>query len=522
MGGAWRPGQAQSFEQVHQPKRKSPMRRRAQKPLKGLFIGVDGATDDVIGPMISQGRLPHLARLKKQGAYGRLKSQPGYSSPALWTTIESGYPTEEHGILGFGTALRPNLRKRRIHEHLAGAGWKVGMCRMFCNWPPGENEVFVVPSFADVSDKAYPEWVSPLCQGKQIAGVSQKVAFLYRLARARLGLATLSGVIRAGLTAPHAAEDDHEAYYLVQKAQHCLYCRLFRRLVTEFQPEYAAVLIGIADSVGHRYWHYHHAMKNGDCSKPVRCLGGIVEAAYAEIDKAVGEFMDLTDDRTVIMVVSDHGMELVRRTGHNLIPKSSIPKALRLPKDTEGYFSGMYAFLAPEDDRTSLTELLSKLRQTRLAKTAEPLFAPCRLSGKRVVFGFSTNIDWNPKATVLTWSGRRVPLEELARREPRRSGDHGHGPDGIWLLKGPGVRPGVQMSDPTRYEVAPTLLALLGMPVPKKLPGYPCREALMPEVDDGIRYTDEDASIGSEAPAPMSNEDEAVLEERLRDLGYVD
>jgi len=492
------------------------------KPLKGLFIGVDGATDDVIGPMMEQGRLPHFTALRRQGAYGRLKSQPGYSSPALWTTIESGYRPEEHGILGFGTALRGNLRKPRIHERLQRAGWKVGLCRMFCNWPPERNEVFVIPSFADVTAKVHPKWVTPLCQARDLSGLREKAGFLWRVANARLGSDTLRKLLAAGLAMRHAHKIAHEAYYLVQRAQHWLYCRIFCRLVRDLHPDYAALLIGIADSVGHRYWHYHHALTHGGTTGHIQRLGGIVEAAYADIDEAIGEALALTDADTIVVIASDHGMELVGRAGDNLIPTSSVPDVLDLPGPVEGYYPGLYAFLAPEEGGPPLHELLSKLAQTRLVSTGQPLFDPCRLSGNRVVFGISQEVAWDPAAKIESWGGKRLALSALARREPRRPGDHGNGPDGILLLKGPGIRKGAQLLRATQFNVAPTVLALLGMPIPENLQEGILADALVPGGRAGRVRAEQEEHVPSRAVQRLDASEKAVLEQRLRDLGYID
>ena len=42
--------------------------------LKLLVIGLDGATWDVIKPMVARGKLPNLARLMKIGSHGDLQS----------------------------------------------------------------------------------------------------------------------------------------------------------------------------------------------------------------------------------------------------------------------------------------------------------------------------------------------------------------------------------------------------------------------------------------------------------------
>ena len=50
--------------------------------LELLVIGLDGATFDVIQPMITSGELPNLAALMEQGSCGLLESTvPPFSPP---------------------------------------------------------------------------------------------------------------------------------------------------------------------------------------------------------------------------------------------------------------------------------------------------------------------------------------------------------------------------------------------------------------------------------------------------------
>ena len=41
-----------------------------------LLLGLDGADPDVIDRLMAEGRLPHFARLRQEGAYARLEALP--------------------------------------------------------------------------------------------------------------------------------------------------------------------------------------------------------------------------------------------------------------------------------------------------------------------------------------------------------------------------------------------------------------------------------------------------------------
>ena len=74
----------------------------ASERRKVVFIGLDGATWELMDPMIEDGKLPNFARLKKEGAWGILRSTETYVSPPAWTTLMSGFLPEHTGIYSFG------------------------------------------------------------------------------------------------------------------------------------------------------------------------------------------------------------------------------------------------------------------------------------------------------------------------------------------------------------------------------------------------------------------------------------
>jgi predicted AlkP superfamily phosphohydrolase/phosphomutase len=105
-----------------------------------------------------------------------------------------------------------------------------------------------------------------------------------------------------------------------------------------------------------------------------------------------------------------------------------------------------------------------------------------------------------------------------------------HRPNGICLLWGGPVRAGVKVESARLYDLAPTILHLMGEPLPPDMDGRVLVEALRPE------YAELSPSAGNVAePAPadiyasypvaagdqLSDHDEELIVERLRGLGYV-
>jgi len=67
-----------------------------------LVIGLDGATFEVIEPLISEGKLPTIERLLREGTRAVLESTAFPHSAPAWTSCMTGVNPGKHGVFGFG------------------------------------------------------------------------------------------------------------------------------------------------------------------------------------------------------------------------------------------------------------------------------------------------------------------------------------------------------------------------------------------------------------------------------------
>jgi len=106
-------------------------------------------------------------------------------------------------------------------------------------------------------------------------------------------------------------------------------------------------------------------------------------------------------------------------------------------------------------------------------------------------------------------------------RDMRRVSERYHRDDGILYLYGRGVRPGSAIAGATLLDIAPTVLALMGVALPQDMSGRVLTE--------GLRMADPPRQLasyetGDSAATPAGDDavvDAAVLE-HLRSLGYLD
>jgi predicted AlkP superfamily phosphohydrolase/phosphomutase len=81
-----------------------------------VVIGVDGMSFDVLDPLLDAGELPALAHLVEGGARAVLTSERPMRSPALWTTIATGQPRKKHEIYDFITGSHYWPKSQRGNE----------------------------------------------------------------------------------------------------------------------------------------------------------------------------------------------------------------------------------------------------------------------------------------------------------------------------------------------------------------------------------------------------------------------
>ena len=68
---------------------------------RAMLFGLDGATWRILDPMIRRGHLPHLAAMREAGAHGVLSSTVPPVTPAAWTTFQTGLLPANHGLFDF-------------------------------------------------------------------------------------------------------------------------------------------------------------------------------------------------------------------------------------------------------------------------------------------------------------------------------------------------------------------------------------------------------------------------------------
>jgi predicted AlkP superfamily phosphohydrolase/phosphomutase len=135
-----------------------------------FVVAWDGATLDLLAPWCEQGRLPTLMRLMIEGAHGELASTyPPLTGPA-WSSFMTGKSPGNHGVLEFfhrkhgsyGQVLNDpsSIDGKTLWRLLSDAGRKVGIMNVPLTYPPEAVNGFLISGLLtprDCNDWAYPQ-----------------------------------------------------------------------------------------------------------------------------------------------------------------------------------------------------------------------------------------------------------------------------------------------------------------------------------------------------------------------------
>jgi predicted AlkP superfamily phosphohydrolase/phosphomutase len=142
-----------------------------------------------------------------------------------------------------------------------------------------------------------------------------------------------------------------------------------------------------------------------------------------------------------------------------------------------------------------------------------------RLVGEMVASaGDSTTVVLLSDHGMSRVSSAKRLYESVVMRNPLITGMHEDAPDGIIVLAGRGIRAAGELPRPTLLDVAPTLLALLGMPIANDMPGEP----LLGAMDKAflVKYPISHIDSYGGAP-PLEAPGQTGSLDQLRALGYL-
>jgi predicted AlkP superfamily phosphohydrolase/phosphomutase len=180
----------------------------------------------------------------------------------------------------------------------AGAGFNAhGICRFYLKELSPEVEVYVTPVNID--------------PGRPDLPISHPVTYSIYLAKLFGPYATLGLAEDTWALNEHVLDDD--AFLAQCYANHDDRERMLFDALEKTQQGLCACVFDTTDRVQHMFWRYLDEDHPAARDVPHAQHPQVIQALYARMDELVGRVMKQIDDKTLLMVVSDHGFKSFAR-----------------------------------------------------------------------------------------------------------------------------------------------------------------------------------------------------------------
>ena len=538
--------------------------------MRVLCLGMDGADYGLVGELLEHGRLPTLAGIIRDGAYGPLRSTVPAATPTAWSSFLTGLNPARHGIFNFSTNANrapsrlESARSRSgvpVWRTLGAAGVRSAFVTVPFTYPAEEMDGIIVSGYGGPPEP-------------QIVPASAAAAIHAR----HPGLVTAHHPMRERWW-----EDfDRYARLLVEHVGQiesvCEQC-------FELEPDLGVLVVDFmsTDFAGHL--GYARLDPKHPAHDPANSGDELVQV-YEAVDAACGRLIDAARERfgeePTVLMMSDHGMKpmywvfhlnrwleqhgylryrarslqrakgtrlrslagvdqrLARTSGLYtrvadaipLIPGTAADRAfadIDFPRTRAYSFAtGGQVYLGESSgasaDPALAERIATELEAERHPETGEQLL---RVLRKPDIY-HGPHLDRAPDLIVLSID-ERIHVDSLRRRctpamevhdtlDPENAYGYSghHGIDGILGARGPGIRPGSVPEGSGIVQMAATILRLHGIEA-DGLDGAPI-DAILAEEGDAVHVAAQ-AKDGSDEGVYSADEEAGILE-RLRDLGY--
>lgn len=495
-----------------------------------MLIGIDGATFNIIQPLIQKNQLPFFQKLMNQGSYGVLQSDLPLNSAANWTSLFTGKNPGKHNIYDFFEFDNSSYQPKLITNQSLKSDfvWNIAT----------NHNLQTIVLNAPVASK--PEPVNGIMVSGPSTPSDQRYAYPENIAKE---LQSQNYLVDGGF----AKNLDPEQYFNQIKNTLEKQEKTFRVLVEEHPWDLAILTVSALGKAQHDFWREEQS----------------IESLYVQIDAFLQSLYHQFGKDSYFIVVSHHGFKSVTKKFFvnewlwelGLLEKNITIKKSRLTDIYDVMFS------QSEDKEHSVTNFFVKTGITKdNIRSILPVFVSEML--KRIVpWGIKKyfpmeylDIDWNktqayfvstnvqginvnlmgrePQGTVAPGEeyenlrnkiiGELYRLkdpytlenviDEIYRKEDLFKGEYldmapdiifvpheynyfldpnkrtsrlfigsandnydpvysYHDPRGIFAITGPDIKKGKQLTNIDIYDIAPTVLHLLEKPIPETMDG---------------------------------------------------
>jgi predicted AlkP superfamily phosphohydrolase/phosphomutase len=565
----------------------------SQNDHKLMVIGLDGATFDLIEPWAKAGQLPTFQHLMTTGAWGFLRSTiPPMTAPA-WTSFMTGTNPGKHGLYDWiyrhkdsydvSPVTAKHCHEATLWELLSDRGRRVCVYNVPMTFPPSPVNGLMISGMPAPSTQVTithpPELLAEIenevgeylvypdpGQAYSDSGIDAFLDRLYRTTETRLevlaylraredwdffmlvlnGTDTVQHAMWKHMSPDHPLHDpakfDKYGNAILQYFQYV--DKALGEIVTSLGDD--TVLMLMSDhgfGPFHKFIHVNNWLRREGWLKirsswksrgksllfdlgfaPMRVYNLLMRfglgALKREVVRGQGQgllktlflsFDDVDWSRTVAYSLGNVGQITINVRGRE--PDGFVEPGEPYERARGEIIDRLWELRDPETGEQVVQEVYRReeiYAGANVERAADIVFIPTRME----YFGFG-EYEF----------GSNEIIESMQR------GISGtHRPYGILLLWGKPVEAGATLEDAEIYDLAPTILHLMGEAVPSDMDGRVLTKALKPEyaeLQERMESSTAGETAGLYSPPPdeadddLSDKDEELIVERLRGLGYV-
>ena len=542
------------------------------KNKKVLIIGLDGATFDYIFPLIKKGRLPNLGKLIKEGSWGYLESTVQPITGSAWPSFMTGKTPAKHGVFDFiqqevkadvSLVNSRSIKAETIFDILSRHNKKVIAINVPVTYPPWKiNGIMITgmlsPENANIT---YPEKLK-----EELKDYRVDIETSYREGSEQEFIDDITNLlkIRVKVTTNLLIKNQWDFAMVVFRGTDVI-PHYFRKYMDEGHPEYPKSNKRFENAISDIYEENDRAVGellkiipddtsvflmsdhgHGRLRKMINLNMWFLKNGFLTLKKSAKVMLKYNLFKIGLSPQNVYRV-LSRLRIQNIIPhinrqsRNKILNAMLSFSDVDwsktkayslGHIGQIYINLKGrekfgivnrgkeyEDVRNEIIEKLKKLKDPETGEYVidkvvkkEEIYSGPFLDRAPDLYVFSKDSEYDCFALMAQ------STEIFSKHFKKQSGNHRL--HGIFVANGPDIKKDNQTKDAKIIDIVPTILYLMGIPIPDDLDGKILKDIFLPDFVKLTPPTYEKAkSIHKDDKSSLTDQEE--IKKRLRELGYL-
>jgi len=531
-----------------------------------IILALDSVCWEVLLPLVSDRTMPALAAFLQKAHYGVLESTVPPHTAAAWTTFLTGKDPGHHGVLDF-VSFDPLTHRFRFHDssthrgtnfltRLCDTGISCGAIFLPRNYPPyALRDGYIVSGFETPGTQA--RFTEPDELRDEVLGVSPNLHFNF----------------------DEDWEDDAKDAAFARNIERAVSAvDVLERLSVHFQRERPTQVqiayLQATDILFHKAWKWcraetstGHAVRHELVKKFFRRVDQLINRVFG-LHSSASQRSRFSDKTKILRVIcSDHGQCLsagrvfvnsllrewgylrpighLRRASHQL-SLLTMDAATRRARSrellldwsrTKAYMAhvGIYGFVylnlkgrepngivTPEQYESVREGLIKRFVEEKIPGTNDPLFKQVWKGEQLYARKQELQLPDLVVAAADGWYPRAKLARGAVRPTPHAVGGV-HRPEGVYAFAGQGIVPTPGLGARANLvDIAPTMMAALGRPVPASMTGKPLLQLFNPPPTVTVAADDAGEQPRTSERPVYTKAEEREIEKRLADLGYLE